>query len=154
MRILPLKSFIEQKVMPQPGMMFTLDNNLVKILAVSGARVTVDFNNPLAGKDLTYKYTIIRIVKDEKEKAEALIQYYLKAPIEFEIKENKLILKGPKMLEFFVQAFKDKFKALLNKDLSFEFKETQKDAKHEHSEHEHSHDHSHEHHEHHHEARE
>ena len=51
MRILPLKSFIEQKVMPQPGMMFTLDNNLVKILAVSGARVTVDFNNPLRSEE-------------------------------------------------------------------------------------------------------
>jgi len=120
-RILPLKSFTEQKVNPQPGMVFTLDNNLVKILAVSGARVTTDFNNPLAGKDLTYKYKITKILtkEDEKEKIETILQFYMRLKPEFEIKEKEIILKGPKGFEVFINAFKDKFKELINKDLSF-----------------------------------
>jgi FKBP-type peptidyl-prolyl cis-trans isomerase 2 len=123
-RIIPLKSFTEQKVNPQPGMVFTLDNQLVKILVVSGARVTVDFNNPLSGKDLTYKYKITRILsdsrEDEKEKVETLLQFYLRFKPEFEITQDKLILQGPKEFEVFVNAFKEKFKETIGKDLSFQ----------------------------------
>lgn len=121
-RIIPLKLFLEQKVNPQTGMVFTLDNQLVKILSVSGARVTVDFNNPLAGKDITYKYKIIRILtnEDEKEKVEELLQFFLRFKPEFEIKENKVMLKGPKGFEVFINAFKEKFKELLNKELEFQ----------------------------------
>jgi len=118
-RIIPLKSFTEQKVNPQPGMVFTLDNQMVKILAVSGARVTTDFNNPLAGKDLTYKYKITRKVTDTKEKTEALLEFFLRFKPEFEIKEKEVILKGPKQFEMFINAFKDKFKELIGKDLAF-----------------------------------
>jgi len=119
-RIISLKSFTEQKVNPHPGMVLALDNNLVKILAVSGARVTTDFNNPLAGKDLTYKFTIIRIVEDEKEKTETLIKSLFRFLPKYEIKENKVIIKGPKGFEVFINAFKPKFKELLNKDLDLE----------------------------------
>jgi len=124
-RVLPLKPFTEQKIAPKPGSIFTLDNHLVKILAVSGARVTADFNNPLAGKDLFYKFKITRILtnKDEKEKLSALLQFYLRFLPEFEIKEKEILIKGPKELEFFINSYKDKLKKLLEKDLVF--KETQ-----------------------------
>ena len=147
-KIIPLKSFIEQKVSPLPGMVFTLDNQLVKILAVSGARVTVDFNNPLAGKDITYKYKIVRVLssEDEKEKVEELFQFFFRFKPEFEIKENKIILKGPKGFEMFINAFKDKFKELLDKELEFqEISKEEMEVKL--KEHEHSHE-GHEHHEH------
>jgi len=128
-------------------MVFTLDNQLVKILAVSGARVTVDFNNPLAGKDLTYKFKIIRVLseKDEKEKIEELLQFFLRFKPEFEIKEGKVILKGPKGFEMFINALKDKFKELINKELEFqelskeEMEAKIKEHKHNHEEHEHTH---------------
>ena len=146
-RIIPMKLFLEQKVNPQTGMVFTLDNQLVKILAVSGARVTVDFNNPLAGKDLTYKFKIIRVLseKDEKEKIEELLQFFLRFTPAFEIKEGKVILKGPKGFEMFINALKDKFKELINKELEFqelskeEMEAKIKEHKHNHEEHEHTH---------------
>ena len=121
-RIIPLKLFAEQKVNPSPGMVFTLDNNLVKVLAISGARVTTDFNNPLAGKDITYKYKIIRILteKDEKEKIESLFQFFFRFLPDFAIKEKEVVLKGPKGFETFINAYKEKFKELVGKELSFE----------------------------------
>lgn len=120
-KIIPLKAFTEQKIMPQAGMMFTLDNALVKVIAVSGARVTTDFNNPLAGKDLVYKITLTRKVEDEKEKTEALLKFFLQFTPEFEI-NDKITVKGPKILEGILNIYKDKFKELIGKDLTFEEK--------------------------------
>jgi FKBP-type peptidyl-prolyl cis-trans isomerase 2 len=126
-KIIPLKAFHEQKVSPQPGMMFTLDNALVKIIAVSGARVTADFNNPLAGKDLKYKITMTRKVEDINEKSEALFKFFLRFVPEFEVKE-KIIVKGPKILEQITSTFTGKFKELVGKDLGFEEKQPKKEG--------------------------
>src|SRR3989344_2118969 len=75
-RTLPLKGFTQQNMNPRPGMILALDNNIVKIIAVSGARVIVDFNNPLAGKDLKYNFKIIRKIDDEKEKIKSMLKFY------------------------------------------------------------------------------
>ena len=128
-RTLPLASFTGQKIYPQPGMIFTLDNYLVKIVAVSGARVTADFNNPLAGKKISYKFTITRKVEDEKEKVEVLLQTFFHNVPEFELKESELIVKLPKKMKQFVEMYKEKFKEILGKDLKFEEKEETKKTK-------------------------
>ncbi|MDO8460168.1 MAG: FKBP-type peptidyl-prolyl cis-trans isomerase [Nanoarchaeota archaeon] len=119
-KTIPLSAFTENKVMPRPGMVLTLDNYLVKILTVSGARVIVDFNNPLAGKDLLYKLTIVQKVNDEKEKCIALFDFFFRFSPEFEIKEKSVIVKGPKNMGLFVNAYKEKFKELIGKELEFE----------------------------------
>jgi len=122
-RTIPLKAFTEQKVHPHAGMVLTLDNSLVKIIAVSGARVTADFNNPLSGKDLKYKITITRGVTDDKEKAETLLVLFFRFTPEFELKEKKVIIKGPKIFEQMIEVYKDKFKELSGLELGFELKE-------------------------------
>jgi peptidylprolyl isomerase len=149
-RTIKLKEFTEKKINPYPGLMLALDNHIVKILAVSGARVTTDFNNPLSGKELNYKFKITRFVTDDKEKVETLLLFFLRFIPEFEIKENKIIVKGPKNFEIFVSALAEKFKELVKKELSFEEKKIEpKEHDHEHHEHSHDHDHSHSEHEHH-----
>lgn len=125
-RTIPLNEFTERKMNPAPGMIFTLDDNLVKIIAVSGARVIADFNNPLAGKDLKYKFIITRKVDDEREKVNAVFLFLLRFTPEFEIKD-KIIIKGPKILESIVKAFSAKFKDFVGKELGFELKELPKD---------------------------
>lgn len=125
-KTIPLKAFTEQKVNPQPGMMLTLDNSIVKIIAVSGARVIADFNNPLAGKDLKYKITITKKVTDDKEKAETLLKLFFRFLPEFEVKENQVIVKGPKELEQGINVYKEKFKELMNKEIVFEEKAPEK----------------------------
>ena len=120
-KTIPLKSFIEKKVNPRPGMVLVLDNYLVKIIAVSGARVITDFNNPLAGKNISYKFIIVRKVKDDREKAEAIFETVFKFVPEFEVKD-KIIVKGPKALEGFVKEASSGFKEIMGKELSFEEK--------------------------------
>ena len=125
-KTIPLKAFTEHKMNPQAGMVLNLDNHLVKILAVSGARVTADFNNPLAGKELTYKFKIVKIVDDAKEKAESLFSYFFRFVPEFEIKE-KIVVKGQKSMSILIDAFSKKFKELLGKEMEFEEVEEKKE---------------------------
>ena len=120
-KTIPLKLFTEKNVNPYPGMVLTLDDFLVKIIAVSGGRIITDFNNPLAGKEIRYKFTIKRKVTEEKEKAVALFEIFFKFIPEFEIKD-KIIIKGHKNLEVLIKIYNNKFKELLGKDLAFEEK--------------------------------
>jgi len=129
-KTLPLSVFSSQKVNPYPGATFFLDNFLVRVITVSGARVITDFNNPLAGKDLDYKFKITRIVDNDRERAESLFRFFFRMIPEFEI-TDKIIVKGEKPLEYAVNIYNDKFKNLLGKEIIFEEvkKKQEKEAK-------------------------
>lgn len=118
-RTIPLRMFTEQKVMPVAGMTLALDGTLVRISAVSGSRVIADFNNPLAGKDLTYDYTIVRHVTDLKERAETFFAHFLKFVPEMTFGEQ-VTVKAQKPLEPLILAFKERFDKLVGKPLAFE----------------------------------
>jgi FKBP-type peptidyl-prolyl cis-trans isomerase 2 len=124
-KTIPLKIFTEKQINPYPGMVLAMDNSLARIITISGARVMTDFNNPLAGKDLTYKFTITRIVKDDKERTKVLLEFMFKFVPEHEVGES-VVVKGPKFMEKFVTAFNPHFKKLLGKELKFELKEEKK----------------------------
>lgn len=102
-----------------PGLTLSIDHNIVRIISVSGARIMVDFNNPLAGKELKYKFKVVRRVEDIKEKAEALFKHLFRFVPEFEVKE-KIIIKGVKKMEIIAKAGNETFKKFLGKELGFE----------------------------------
>ena len=78
MQMIPMKIFNEQKVNPVPGAMFNFDGRIAKILTVSGGRVMVDFNNPLAGKTVVYNIKVLKKVDDLNEKINQTIDKYQK----------------------------------------------------------------------------
>ena len=119
-KTIPLKVFSQQRVHPRPGVTLLLDNQLARIITVSGARVITDFNNPLAGKELEYKFTIMRIVTDKKEKAEAACKLIFQFVPEIEITENTITIKGPEILEQFINHNQAKFKELLGTEVLFQ----------------------------------
>lgn len=121
-KTIPLSVFREQKINPRPGMPLFMDNAVARVITVSGARVLTDFNNPLAGKDLEYKFTITKIINDDKEKSLALFKYYARETPEIEIKD-KIIVKAPENFKPLIEALSEKFKTLIGKELAFELKE-------------------------------
>lgn len=129
-RLIPLKVFLEQKVYPQPGMTMALDNNLVKVVSVSGGRVMVDFNNPLAGKDIEYEFTITKIIEDSKEKVSAVQRFFFGQEFEFDVdeKSKKIIFKDVKLTPV-LNAFRDKFKEFLGMDVEIFAKAEKKEEK-------------------------
>jgi FKBP-type peptidyl-prolyl cis-trans isomerase 2 len=112
-RMIPLKVFIDQKIMPQKGMQLSLDGTVVKVISVSGGRVLVDFNNPLAGKIVTYKYKILRKVEDQKEKVNALQEFFFRKNFDFEVKEKEVIFKVDKGLGKFIEMMSKPFEDIL-----------------------------------------
>ena len=136
-KMIPSKMFHEQNIQPQRGMQLSLDGRLVRILSVSGGRVLVDFNNPLAGKEVEYKYKIKRKITDENEKINALQDFFFRRRFDFETKNNNktIIFKIPKSQEnsqSFVKMMEKGFNDILNMNVETEIIQDKKkdDKKH------------------------
>ena len=82
--LVPTNKFKQQNLQPMPGMQVNIDGVLAIIRTVSGGRVLVDFNHPLASKNLLYEIKITGIVTDDKKK----IASYFKIQLGF--KEPKV----------------------------------------------------------------
>ena len=119
-RMVPLKEFKHQQVMPVQGQVFNFDGKLAKVLTVSGGRVMVDFNNPLSGKDVVYDIEVFKKVEDLNVKIEALIDFFFRKPFEFKVEGKNLNLKVEKGFLQFANLFAEKFKEILDLDLKVE----------------------------------
>ncbi|PIN78052.1 peptidylprolyl isomerase [Candidatus Woesearchaeota archaeon CG06_land_8_20_14_3_00_33_13] len=125
--------FIKQKINPIPGLQVNIDGMMGMIRTVSGGRTLVDFNHPLAGKELIYDFKINKIVKDDEEKLRALLKLQLNlkdikvnikegnATIDLNIKQNL-----PKPIE---EKLTEHIKELIPSIKKIEFKAIQFKAK-------------------------
>ncbi len=128
---IPLKIFREQNINPIQGATLNFDGRIGKILAISGGRVIVDFNNPLAGKFVQYHIKILRKIENLNEKIKSLNEFYFRRNFDFEIneKDKKIILSVEKQIAKFIELFKDKFKDALGFDLEVREIEKEKEDK-------------------------
>lgn len=124
-----LSHFTKQNINPYPGMALQLDNTIAKVLSVSGGRVTMDFNNPIAGKEVDYKYKINKIITENKEKINALQDFFFKQRFEFQLKDKKVIFKDDKIKQF-IDMIGPKFSEITGLEFTAEAKkETKKEPK-------------------------
>jgi FKBP-type peptidyl-prolyl cis-trans isomerase 2 len=80
-RVVPLKNFLDQKINPFPGLVVRVANAIGKVQSVSSGRVRIDFNHPLAGRDVEYHVELVKDVTDNKEISEAIFEkYYSRLP--------------------------------------------------------------------------
>lgn len=93
--------FKKQKINVFPGLKVNMDGSIATIRNVSGGRIVVDFNHPLAGREIVYKVKINRIVSDDKEKVESILKQLgiKKDKIELKEGEVKVDAKMPKELQ-------------------------------------------------------
>jgi len=98
MKIMPVSAFKEHNMQPQPGLQVDVDGQVGIITRVSGGRVIVNFNHPLAGKEVTYEVKILRKIDDDKEKLTSYLNNVLRIPedkLKLEIKEDKVEVMLP-----------------------------------------------------------
>lgn len=76
-QLMPTSKFKQQNIQVMPGMQVNIDNVIGTIKTVSGGRTLVDFNHPLAGKELLYKIKINKKVTDDKEKLSGYLKLSL-----------------------------------------------------------------------------
>lgn len=74
LEIVPMREFKKQGIKPFVGLEVNIDQQRGTVRTVSGGRVIVDFNHPLAGKDVTYDVDIKRVVEAPVEKVEAILE--------------------------------------------------------------------------------
>jgi len=123
-KIAPIKLFLEKNLNPYPGMMVQLDNFIAKILSVSGGRVSIDFNNPLAGKEIKYDFKILRKIEDDREKINSIQDFFFKKRFEFDIikdeksKNKKVVFKNGELKEL-LKIFSKKFKEMTGYDFEY-----------------------------------
>lgn len=95
---------------PYPGMEIEVDGRKGVVQKIIGRRLRVDFNHSLAGRTVTYEYTIEKKLDEPMEKAKGLLALYTGAseldleitsdliriivPIEFSFNQRWLISKG------------------------------------------------------------
>lgn len=95
-QLIPTNKFRQQNIQPVPGLQLNIDGVFGVVKTVSGGRCLVDFNHPLAGKDIVYDVKINRIVDDAKEKLNSLLKLHLhikNAEIELKDESAEIRLK-------------------------------------------------------------
>jgi len=98
----PLKEFYKQDITPYPGMEVQLGGRRGTVMSVGAGRVKVDFNSPLAGKDLIYKFVVKEVVTDKIEKAKAAVKMSLGTSdgFEFTMTSEKVTVILPELTKF------------------------------------------------------
>jgi len=71
--LIPMSKFRQQSIQPVPGLQLNIDGVFGVVKTVSGGRCYVDFNHPLAGKDLVYVVKLNKIIEDDKEKLKSIL---------------------------------------------------------------------------------
>ncbi|MBI4173784.1 MAG: peptidylprolyl isomerase [Candidatus Aenigmarchaeota archaeon] len=75
-RLVPEAKFHEKKIEPYPGLFVDIDDMPAKVMSVASGRVRIDFNHPLAGRELHYWVKVIRKLEQPREKLEGLLRHY------------------------------------------------------------------------------
>ena len=75
-QIVNKKVFAEKKVDPQVGMVVDFTGLKGRIQSISSGRVTIDFNNPMAGKKLIYDIEFIEKIEKPEEQIKSLFEFF------------------------------------------------------------------------------
>ncbi len=93
LKLMSAAQFRKQEIAPQLGLQVSVDGRLGTIRSVTGGRVVVDFNHPLAGRALDYEVKVLRKVSSKEEQGKALMKFLFgQEPVSVEAKEKKLVV--------------------------------------------------------------
>ena len=130
LKVVPMTKFIEKNISPFPGLPIQIDNRQCKVLSVSGGRVTIDYNHPLAGKELLYDVEITSEVKAVSERIHSLMDYYsIEGTVS--VTGKKVTITTEKKLNNFIEKLMTETLKKWSKDtdsIEFKNKETKKDT--------------------------
>ena len=126
LQMIPMSLFAEQKIKPFPGLQLNIDNHMGTVKTVSGGRVVVDFNHPLASKEVVYDLKVNKIVTDKKEQINSVMRVLLGITPEIELEGKKAKIVLPKLPEQLLAELKKKIEELV-KDVEVEFVEPSKE---------------------------
>jgi len=120
-KLVPSSIFTKENIRPFPGLQVNIEGLIGTVRSVSGGRSLIDFNHPLAGKDLIYEVEIKRIIINLEEKLKSLLKLKLRGEIEFSVINDKAVIKlelKKELKEQLIKEIKDKIPEI--KEVEFE----------------------------------
>ncbi len=110
MKLIPISEFKKQKIDPYPGLVLKMNNMSCRVISVNSGRVRVDFNHPLAGKNIVYDLKVEKKLNKEEEKVKSICEYYNYEP--------EKIIKNKKEIEIITKKDTDnKTKKMITNDI-------------------------------------
>ena len=136
LKMIPTSKFEEQDIKPVAGLRLNIDNHVGIIKSVSGGRIVVDFNHPLAGKDVKYEIKVNKIVTDKKAQVDSVLRVLLGIQTKVEVTGNKAKIDLPELPAEFLAELSKKIKDLTKLDTEYVLKKVEP---HDHDHHDHDH---------------
>ncbi|RDD52708.1 hypothetical protein BA065_00310 [Nanoarchaeota archaeon NZ13-N] len=118
-KIIPINEFNKRGITPKPGLIIDADGMKGIIRNINSGRVIVDFNHPLAGKDLVYRVELVEEVKGLEDKIKGILNFFYRIPfdkinvtiedknIKISIKEGNLPDKYKETLTNYIEELKN-----------------------------------------------
>lgn len=129
MKLVNTNIFIKQNINPVPGLQVNIDNMIGIIRTVTGGRTLVDFNHPLAGRDLIYEVKILKKITDNEEKLRGILSFHL-AINNPDIKiENGTAMINNDIPDVFKKQLEEKIKRLIPSIKKIEYKKKEEKKK-------------------------
>jgi len=116
-KIVPEAELRRQNINPIPGMILDLGEYKAKIQSVNSGRVRLDFNNPLAGRDIEYTVKINKLVESKEDKAKAILEFFCREAATVTVKEKDAIIEEKAQLP---EALKQRIAELMKKHVNVE----------------------------------
>ncbi|MBL7160253.1 MAG: peptidylprolyl isomerase [Candidatus Aenigmarchaeota archaeon] len=103
-KLFPMSAFIKQNINPVPGAFVEIEKMRGKVQSAAAGRVRVDFNHPLAGKELEYWIKITAQITTAESKVSELFSYY-SIPHTPEIQDAALTIETDKPIPHEMKSF-------------------------------------------------
>ena len=109
-----IRGFLRRDIEPKVGLEVTLKNKTGLITAVTAGRVRVDFNHPLAGKTLRYKYKVVDKAETIEDKLRGILEvdYGTSDDFVISVKGEKATIKLPETCKTDLVWFTAKYKVI------------------------------------------
>ncbi len=115
-RVFSVKRLEREGIQPQVGATVYVDGQRGVIQSITGGRVTVDFNHPLAGRELVVSGRVVRKIEDDLEKVRAIVADSFDVPLEDikveEVEEGVVMVELPSKAYVLRDAYSRKIRSL------------------------------------------
>ncbi|MDK2371999.1 MAG: hypothetical protein QI197_01280, partial [Candidatus Korarchaeota archaeon] len=115
-RVFSVKRLEREGIRPQIGETVYVDGQRGTIQSITGGRVTIDFNHPLAGRELVVSGKVIRRIENDLDKVRAIVADSFDVPLEDikveEVEEGVVTVELPSKAYVLRDAYSRKIRSL------------------------------------------